>query len=42
MRGVHKVLTEVLLYAMACNMNTLHNKIRQDRTGVMLYVKNVS
>jgi transposase len=42
MRGTRKVFTEVLLYAMACNMNKLYNKIRQNRTGVMLHVKNVS
>jgi transposase len=42
MRGMRKVFTEVLLYAMACNMNKLYNKIRQNRTGVMLHVKNVS
>ena len=42
MRGTRKVFTEVLLYAMACNMNKLFNKIHQNRTGVMLHVKNVS
>ena len=42
MRGARKVFTEVLLYAMACNMNKLFNKIQQNRTGVMLHVKNVS
>lgn len=39
MRGLLKVFTEVLLYAMACNVNKLCNKIRQNRTGVMLYVR---
>lgn len=42
MRGARKVLTEVLLYAMACNVNKLCNKIRQNRTGVMLHVKMIS
>lgn len=42
MRGARKVFTEVLLYAIACNMNKLYNKIHQGRTGVMLHVKNVS
>lgn len=42
MRGTQKVFTEILLYAMACDMNKLHNKIRQNRTGVMLHVKMTS
>ena len=42
MRGLRKVFTEVLLYALACNMNKLCNKTRQNRTGAMLHVKMVS
>jgi len=42
MRGSQKVFTEILLYAMACNMNKLYNKIHQNRTGVMLHVKMIS
>ena len=39
LRGQHKVFTEVLLLAMAYNVNKLHAKIQQDRTGTLLFEK---
>ena len=34
-----KVTTEILLLAMAYNINKLHAKIQNDRTGMQLFVK---
>jgi hypothetical protein len=34
-----KVLTEILLAAMACNVNKLHAKIQQKSTGKQLFGK---
>jgi hypothetical protein len=39
LRGSKKVLTEILLIAMAYNINKLHNKIQQNRTGRQLFEK---
>ena len=39
LRGHKKVLTEVLLVAMAYNINKLHAKIQQNRTGTQLFEK---
>jgi transposase len=39
LRGNKKVLTEVLLVAMGYNVNKLHNKIQQNRTGRQLFEK---
>ena len=37
LRGSKKVSTEILLLAMACNINKLHSKIQQNRTGTQLF-----
>jgi hypothetical protein len=39
LRGNKKVLAEILLVAMGYNINKLHNKIRQNRTGRQLFEK---
>lgn len=39
LRGHKKVLTEILLVAMAYNVNKLHAKIQQNRTGTQLFKK---
>ena len=39
LRGHKKVSTEVLILAMAYNINKLHAKIQQDRTGTQLFEK---
>ena len=39
LRGHKKVLTEILLVAMAYNINKLHAKIQQNRTGTQLFIK---
>ena len=39
LRGQEKVTTEMLLPAMACNINKLHAKIQQNRTGRQLFGK---
>ncbi len=39
LRGNKKVLTEILLVAMGYNINKLHNKIQQNRTGRQLFEK---
>ena len=39
LRGHKKVLTEILLVAMAYNINKLHAKIQQNRTGKQLFEK---
>jgi hypothetical protein len=39
LRGKRKVETEVLLVAMAYNVNKLHNKIQANRTGRQLFEK---
>ena len=39
LRGQKKVFSEVLLFAMAYNVNKLHAKIQQDRTGTRLFEK---
>ncbi len=39
LRENKKVLTEILLVAMGCNINKLHNKIQQNRTGRQLFEK---
>lgn len=39
LRGNKKVLTEILLVAMGYNINKLHNKIQQNRTGQQLFEK---
>ena len=36
-RGTENVLAESILLAMARNMNKLHNKIENDRTGTHLF-----
>ena len=36
-RGTENVLAESILLAMARNMNKLHNKIQNDRTGTHLF-----
>lgn len=40
LRGNRKVTTEILLLAMAYNINKLHSKIQQNRTGTQLFIKN--
>ena len=37
LRGNRKVTTEILLLAMAYNINKLHSKIQHDRTGMQLF-----
>ncbi len=39
LRGHKKVYTEILLVAMGYNINKLHNKIQQNRTGRQLFEK---
>ena len=39
LRGSRKVTTEILLIAMAYNVNKLHAKIQQNRTGTQLFKK---
>lgn len=39
LRGSRKVSTEILLVAMAYNVNKLHSKIQQNRTGTQLFEK---
>ena len=39
LRGNKKVLTELLLVAMGYNINKLHNKFQQNRTGTQLFEK---
>jgi len=39
LRGNKKVRTEILLVAMAYNINKLHNKIQKNRTGKQLFEK---
>jgi hypothetical protein len=39
LRGNKKVLAEILLVAMGYNINKLHNKIQQNRTGRQLFEK---
>lgn len=39
LRGNKKVLTEIILVAMGYNINKLHNKIQQKRTGRQLFEK---
>ena len=39
LRGRKKVRTEILLVAMAYNINKLHNKIQKNRTGTQLFEK---
>ncbi|MBO4914832.1 MAG: transposase [Oscillospiraceae bacterium] len=39
LRGNKKVLTEILLVAMAYNINKLHAKIQQSRTRTQLFTK---
>lgn len=42
LRGHAKVTVEILLMAMAYNMNKLHAKIQQNRTGIQLFEKNTA
>ena len=37
LRGNKKVTTEILLVAMAYNVNKLHSKIQKNRTGTQLF-----
>ena len=37
-RGEHSVLTEVLLYAMAYNLNKLHNKMMRNQSGCTMHM----
>lgn len=39
LRGHKTVSTEILLVAMAYNINKLHAKIQQNRTGTQLFEK---
>ena len=39
LRGSKKVKTEILLIAMGYNVNKLHSKIQQNRTGRQLFEK---
>ena len=39
LRGNKKVTTEILLLAMSYNINKLHSKIQNDRTGTQLFIK---
>ena len=39
LRGNKKVTTEILLIAMAYDVNKLHSKIQNDRTGMQLFIK---
>ena len=42
LRGNRKVTTEILLLAMAYNVNKLHSKIQQNRTGTQLFEKDTA
>ena len=42
LRGQKKVTTEILLLAMAYNVNKLHAKIQQNRTGRQLFEKDTA
>ena len=42
LRGQKKVTTEILLLAMAYDINKLHAKIQQDRTGTQLFEKDTA
>ena len=42
LRGQKKVNTEVLLLAMAYDINKLHAKIQQNRTGTQLFEKDTA
>ena len=42
LRGNKKVRAEILLVAMAYNMNKLHNKIQKNRTGQQLFEKMIA
>ena len=42
LRGNKKVSTEILLLAMAYNINKLHSKIQQKRTGTQLFEKDLA
>ena len=42
LRGKKKVTTEILLLAMAYNINKLHAKIQQNRTGTQLFEKDTA
>lgn len=37
-RGKGNVFTEVMLYAMAYNVNKLHNKMRRNQSGCTIYL----
>ena len=39
LRGNKKVRTEILIVAIGYNINKLHNKIQQNRTGSQLFEK---
>ena len=39
LRGSKKVFTEILIVAMAYDVNKLHAKIQQNRTGTQLFSK---
>lgn len=39
-RGEANVFTEILLYAMAYNVNKLHNKMKKNQTGCTIYLFN--
>ena len=39
LRGNKKVTTEILLLAMAYDVNKLHSKIQNNRTGTQLFIK---
>ena len=42
LRGQKKASTEILLLALACNVNKLHAKIQQNRTGTQLFEKDTA
>ena len=42
LRGSKKVSTEIMLLAMAYNINKLHSKIQQNRTGTQLFEKDTA
>lgn len=42
LRGQLKVTTEMLLLAMSYNINKLHAKIQQNRTGTQLFEKDTA
>ena len=39
LRGNKKVTTEIMLLAMSYNINKLHSKIQNNRTGMQLFIK---